>query len=55
MANSMCSKASIIHSSINNGKFVEVTGTVSSVTKPAPGVPLVLHVTGLKKLADFCQ
>jgi hypothetical protein len=37
-----------------NGKLVEVTGTVDATDK-SPGIPLVLHVTHLKKLADFCH
>ena len=37
-----------------NGKQVEVVGTVDG-SAPAQGVPLVLHVTKVKKLADFCQ
>jgi len=35
-----------------NGKLIEVTGTVSKSSHP--GVPVVLHVTKLKKLADTC-
>ncbi len=37
-----------------NGKMVEITGTTEEVSK-AEGVPLVLHVTKIKKIADFCQ
>ena len=37
-----------------NGKLVEVTGTVDTANK-SPGVPVVLHVNHLKKLADFCH
>jgi len=37
-----------------NGKLVEVTGTVDAGNK-SPGIPVVLHVTHLKKLADFCH
>ena len=37
-----------------NGKLVEVTGTVDAANK-SPGIPVVLHVTHLKKLADFCH
>ena len=37
-----------------NGKLVEVTGTVTAANK-SPGIPVVLHVTHLKKLADFCH
>jgi hypothetical protein len=36
-----------------NGKLIEVTGTVGHSSQP--GVPVVLHVTNLKKLADFCH
>lgn len=36
--------------------LVQVTGTISAADKSAPqGTPTVLHVTKLKKLADFCQ
>jgi hypothetical protein len=39
-----------------NGKLVEVTGTEESHTKtPSPGIPLVLHVTSVKKLAETCS
>jgi hypothetical protein len=37
-----------------NGKLVEVTGTVDASNK-SPGIPVILHVTNLKKLADFCH
>ncbi len=37
-----------------NGKLVEVTGTVDATNK-SPGIPVVLHVTHLKHLADFCH
>jgi len=37
-----------------NGMLVEVTGTVDAANK-SPGIPVVLHVTHLKKLADFCH
>ena len=37
-----------------NGKLVEVTGTVDA-GKKSPGIPVVLHITHLKKLADFCH
>ena len=37
-----------------NGKLVEVTGTVEAGNQ-SPGIPVVLHVTHLKKLADFCH
>jgi hypothetical protein len=35
-----------------NGKLIEVTGTVSHPSHP--GVPVVLTITKLKKLADSC-
>jgi hypothetical protein len=35
-----------------NGKLIEVTGTASNPSHP--GVPVVLHITKLKKLADSC-
>ena len=39
-----------------NGMLVEVTGTVDAAHKSSPeGIPVVLHVTKIKKLADFCQ
>ncbi len=39
-----------------NGMLVEVTGTVDSQSKPpSPGIPIVLHVSSVKKLADTCQ
>ena len=37
-----------------NGKLVEVTGTIDASNK-STGIPVVLHVTHLKKLADFCH
>ncbi len=37
-----------------NGKLVEVTGTVDAASESS-GIPVVLHVTHLKKLAEFCQ
>jgi hypothetical protein len=39
-----------------NGKLLEVTGTVDPSNESSPqGIPVVLHVTKLKKLADFCH
>jgi hypothetical protein len=39
-----------------SGKQVEVTGTTDSGNASSPqGVPVVLHVTRVKKVADFCQ
>ena len=39
-----------------NGTLMEVTGTVDDTGKsPTPGIPVVLHITSLKKLADSCQ
>ena len=38
------------------GMLVEVSGKLDAATKSQPeGVPVVLHVTKLKKVADFCQ
>jgi len=38
------------------GKLVEVTGNVDAAAKSQPPeIPVVLHVTKLKKLADACQ
>jgi hypothetical protein len=39
-----------------NGKQVEVIGTTDAGSAGSPqGVPVVLHITKLKKVADFCQ
>ena len=38
-----------------NGKLAEVTGKVDPTQNSSPGIPVVLHVTKLKKLADFCH
>lgn len=39
-----------------NGKQVEVQGMVDAGSSSAPqGAPVVLHVSQIKKLADFCQ
>jgi len=38
-----------------NGKLVEITGTEDTPQSTAQGVPIVLHITKIKKLADFCQ
>ena len=39
-----------------NGKQVEIVGTVDAGTQSSPqGVPVVLHISKVKKLADFCQ
>ena len=38
-----------------NGKLVEITGTEETASSSAPGVPIVLHISKLKKLADYCQ
>jgi hypothetical protein len=36
--------------------LVEVTGTVDAQSKsPSPGIPVVLHISSVKKLADACQ
>jgi hypothetical protein len=39
-----------------SGKQVEVMGTTNaSSASSQQGVPVVLHITRLKKLTDFCQ
>jgi hypothetical protein len=38
-----------------NGKMVEITGTEAAPQSTAQGVPIVLHISKIKKLADFCQ
>lgn len=38
-----------------NGKMVEITGTEDAPVSTAQGVPIVLHISKIKKLADFCQ
>ena len=39
-----------------SGKQVEVVGTTDAASASSPqGVPVVLHITRLKKVADFCQ
>ena len=38
-----------------NGMLIEVTGTVEQSHHTAPGYPITLHVTKLKKLADSCH
>jgi hypothetical protein len=39
-----------------DGKQVEVMGTTDAGSASSPqGVPVVLHITKLKKVADFCQ
>jgi hypothetical protein len=39
-----------------DGKQVEVVGTTDAGSASSPqGVPVVLHITKLKKVADFCQ
>ena len=39
-----------------SGKQVEVMGTTDTGSASSPqGVPVALHVTKLKKVADFCQ
>jgi hypothetical protein len=39
-----------------NGKQVEVQGTIDSGSNSAPqGMPVVLHITKIKKVAEFCQ
>jgi hypothetical protein len=38
-----------------NGKQVEITGTEDAPQSKAQAVPIVLHITKIKKVADFCQ
>jgi len=38
-----------------NGKLIEVSGTTETPQSSAQGVPIVLHITKIKKLADYCQ
>ncbi len=38
-----------------NGKMVEIIGTEDAPESTAQGVPIVLHISKIKKLADFCQ
>src|SRR3974390_3391982 len=38
-----------------NGMLVEVSGTVDAQSKPSPGIPIVLHVNHVKKLAETCN
>jgi hypothetical protein len=39
-----------------NGKLVQVTGTVKSPKKSSSAAkPVTLRVTGIKKLAEFCE
>jgi hypothetical protein len=39
-----------------SGKQVEIVGTVDAGGKSSPqGVPVVLHISKIKKVADFCQ
>ena len=38
-----------------NGKMVEITGTEDAPQSTAQGVPTILHISKIKKLADFCQ
>lgn len=38
-----------------NGKMVEITGVEDPPVSTAQGVPTVLHITKIKKLADYCQ
>jgi hypothetical protein len=38
-----------------NGMLLEVTGTVDTTSKPSPGIPVVLHISSVKKLADTCH
>jgi hypothetical protein len=38
-----------------NGMLVEVTGTVEAAKSHSPGMPMILHITKVKKLADTCM
>lgn len=39
-----------------SGKQVEIEGTLDAGSQSAvQGVPVVLHISKIKKLADFCQ
>jgi hypothetical protein len=38
-----------------NGMLVEVTGTVEAAKSHSPGMPMILHITRVKKLADTCM
>lgn len=38
-----------------NGKLVQITGTEDAPQSKAQDVPVVLHVSKIKKIADFCQ
>jgi hypothetical protein len=39
-----------------NGKQVEIVGTIDAGGNSAPqGIPVVLHISKIKKVADFCQ
>ena len=38
-----------------NGMLIEVTGTVEAAKSHSPGMPMILHITSIKKLADTCM
>jgi|SRR5215472_1077045 len=38
-----------------NGMLVEVTGPVEAAKSHSPGMPMILHVTSVKKLAETCS
>ena len=38
-----------------NGMLLEVTGTVETAKSHSPGMPMILHITRVKKLADTCM
>jgi hypothetical protein len=38
-----------------NGKLVQITGTEDAPQSKAQDVPVVLHISKIKKIADFCQ
>ena len=38
-----------------NGMLVEGTGTVEAAKSHLPGMPMILNITSVKKLADTCM
>jgi hypothetical protein len=38
-----------------NGKQVEIVGTLDADSQSPQGVPVVLHISKIKKVADFCE
>jgi len=37
-----------------NGMLVQVSGTVEAAKSHSPGIPMILHITKVKKLAETC-